>query len=191
MDPLSDITGVILAGGKSRRFGSNKALAFLQGKPLIQHVADIVSSVFNDSLLVTNTPGQYDFLNIPMIRDRYQDMGPLAGIHAALLQISTPRAFVVACDMPNLSPELIQYMCNINEQDYDVIIPWLEKGQEPLFGIYHKKSLAVIDSYLQQKDCQIIKALEDLQVRRVSEQEILSITGDLTCFKNINRPADI
>jgi len=191
MDPLSDITGVILAGGKSRRFGSNKALAFLQGKPLIQHVADIISSIFNDSLLVTNTPEHYDFLNIPMIKDRYQDMGPLAGIHAALHQISTPRAFVVACDMPNLSPELIQYMCNINEQDYDVIIPWLEKGQEPLFGIYHKKSLAVIDSCLQQKACQIIRALEDLQVRRVSEQEILAITGDLACFKNINRPADL
>ena len=191
MDPLSDITGVILAGGKSRRFGSNKALVFLQGKLLIQHVEDIISSIFNDSLLVTNTPEHYDFLNIPMIKDRYQDMGPLAGIHAALHQISTPRAFVVACDMPNLSPELIQYMCNINEQDYDVIIPWLEKGQEPLFGIYHKKSLAVIDSCLQQKACQIIRALEDLQVRRVSEQEILAITGDLACFKNINRPADL
>ena len=72
-----------------------------------------------------------------------------------------------------------------------MIIPCLEKGQEPLFGIYHKKSLAVIDSYLQQNDCQIIRVLEDLQVRRVGEEEILSITGDLACFKNINRPADL
>ncbi len=191
MEQFSDITGVILAGGQSRRFGSNKALALLHGKSLIQYVTETVAAIFNDCLLVTNAPEQYDFLNIPMIRDQYQDSGPLAGIHAALLQISTSRAFVVACDMPNLSPELIRYICNINEQEYDVIIPWLEKGQEPLFGIYHKKSLAVIDSYLQQKDCQIIRALEDLQVRRVGEEEILSITGDLACFKNINRPADL
>ena len=191
MNPLADITGVILAGGKSSRFGSNKALAMVDSKPLVQHVADLMSSLFPECLLVTNTPAVYEFLSLPMTHDRYRNMGPLAGIHAALLQISTPRAFVVACDMPNLSRELILYLCNINEQEYDVIIPWLEKGQEPLFGIYHKKSLAVIDSHLQHKDCQIIRALEDLQVRRVSEQEILSITGDLSCFKNVNRPTDL
>jgi molybdopterin-guanine dinucleotide biosynthesis protein A len=191
MDPFSDITGVILAGGKSSRFGSNKALAMVDGKPLIQHVADLMSSLFPECILITNTPAEYEFLSLPMAHDRYQDSGPLAGIHAALLKISTPRAFVVACDMPNLSPELIQYICNINEQEYEVIIPSPEKGQEPLFGIYHKKSLEVIESYLQQKDFKIISVLEDLQVRRVSEQEILSITEDLGCFKNINRPTDL
>lgn len=191
MEMVQDITGVVLAGGQSKRYGSNKALALLKGKPLIKHVAETVASIFNDCLLVTNTPEQYGFLNMPMIRDRYQDMGPLAGIHAALLYISTPRAFIVACDMPNLSPELIQYLCSINEQEYDVIIPWSHKGQEPLFGVYHKKSVAVIESHLKQKDCQIIRALEGLQVRRVGEQEILSITGGLACFKNINRPVDL
>ncbi len=189
--PIHNITGVILAGGRSSRFGSNKALALVDSKPLIQQVADLMSSLFPQCLLVTNTPAEYEFLSLPVTHDRYRSCGPLAGIHAALLQISTPRAFVVACDMPNLSPELIRYLCNIKEQKYDVIIPWLEKGQEPLFGIYHKRSLTVIDSCLQQMDCQIIRALEELQVRRVSEQEILSITGDLACFKNINLPADL
>jgi len=189
--PIHNVTGVILAGGRSSRFGSNKALALVDGKPLIQRIADLMSSLFPECLLVTNTPAEYEFLSLPMTHDRYQGHGPLAGIHAALLQITTPRAFVVACDMPNLSPELIQYLCSINGQKYDVIIPWLERGQEPLFGIYHKRSLAVINSCLQQKDCQIIRALEDLQVRRVSEPEILAITGDLACFKNINRPTDL
>jgi FdhD protein len=191
MGKIQDITGVILAGGQSRRFGSNKALALIQGKPLIKHVADTVVSIFKNYLLVTNTPEQYSFLNMPMIKDKYQGMGPLAGIHAALLQISTPRAFIVACDMPNLSPDLIQYLCSINEQEYDVILPWPNRGQEPLFGVYHKKSVAVIESNLMQKDCQIIRTLEDLQVRRVNEGEIVSITGDLSCFKNINRPVDL
>jgi len=191
MDKINDIAGVILAGGRSTRFGSNKALAILDGKPLIQHVADLISGLFAECLLVTNTPEEYEFLSLPMTYDRYEESGPLAGIHAALLEVNEPRAFVVACDMPNLSPELIRYLCNMNEQDYDAIIPCLEKGQEPLFGIYHKKSLTVIDACLQQNNCQIIRALADLRVRRVSEQEILSITGNLNCFKNINRPADI
>ena len=191
MAPIKVITGVVLAGGKSSRFGSNKALALLHGKPLIKHVADTVTSIFHDCLLVTNTPEQYGFLDMPMVGDRYQNMGPLAGIHAALLQITTPRAFVVACDMPCLSTELIRYLCDLNEQEYDVIIPWHEKGQEPLFGIYHKKSVPVIESYLKRKNCQIIRALEDLHVRRVAEGEIFAITGDFACFKNINRPADL
>jgi molybdopterin-guanine dinucleotide biosynthesis protein A len=191
MAPFSDITAVILAGGQSSRFGSNKALALLHGKSLISHVTDIMSAIFTYRLLVTNTPEQYDFLNMPMIKDQYRGMGPLAGIHAALMQINTSRAFVVACDMPNVSPELIRYLCSIDAQEYDVVIPWLEKGQEPLFGIYHKKSLPIIDSFLQQEKCQVTMALEKLQVRRVNEDEILSVTDDLACFKNINRPADL
>ena len=191
MAPLADMTGVILAGGKSSRFGSNKALAIIDSKPLVQHVADLMSSLFPECLLVTNTPKEYEFLSLPMTHDRYRNMGPLAGIHAALLQISTPRAFVVACDMPNLSPELIRHLCNINQQEEDVIIPMLAKGPEPLFGIYHKKSLATIESFLKRQECQISKVLGDLQVRWVREQEIRAIIGDLAIFKNINRPSDV
>ena len=191
MDKIKDIAGVILAGGSSTRIGSNKALTIVNGKPLIQNVADLVSGLFQECLLVTNTPEEYKFLSLPMTYDRYKASGPLAGIHAALLQISTPRAFVVACDMPNLSPELMQYMCNIKEQGYDVIIPWLGKGQEPLFGIYHKNSLTHIETCLQNNEFQVTRALEGLSVRRVSEQEVLSITDNFTCFKNINLPADL
>lgn len=189
--PIHNVTGVILAGGRSSRFGSNKALVQFDGTPLIQRIADLMSSLFPECLLVTNTPGEYDFLAWPMTHDRYRGYGPLAGIHAALLQISTPRAFIVACDMPNLSPALIRYMCAIKGDEYDVIMPWLERGQEPLFGLYHKRSLAVINACLQQKDCQILRALEHLQVRRIRDEEILAVTGDLACFKNINRPTDL
>jgi molybdopterin-guanine dinucleotide biosynthesis protein A len=189
--PIQNITGVILAGGHSSRFGSNKALAIVDGKPMIQQIADLLTGLFANCLLVTNTPADYAFLSLPMTGDRYRECGPLAGIHAALQEISDPRAFIVACDMPHLSPALIRYICAINEQQYDVIIPWLEKGQEPLFGIYHKNSLAVIETYLQQNDCQIIRALQDLHVRRLSKQEIIPITGDFSCFKNINRPTDL
>ena len=123
MDPLVDITGVILAGGESRRFGSNKALALLHGKPLVQHVTETVSSVFNDCLLVTNSPEQYDFLNIPMIKDRYQDKGPLAGIHAALRHTGKAWVFVIGCDMPAVTPDLISFLCSLVHGDFEAVIP--------------------------------------------------------------------
>jgi len=189
--PIQDVTGVILAGGRSSRFGSNKALVLIDHKPIIQRIAELMTGLFSECLLVTNTPAEYAFLSLPATHDRYPGLGPLAGIQAALLQISTPRAFIVACDMPYLSRELIRYLCALHGEKYDVIIPWLKRGQEPLFGVYHKSSLGVITTCLQQRNCQIIRALEDLRVKRVSEPEILAITGDLTCFKNINRPEDL
>ena len=191
MDKIKDVAGVILAGGRSTRFGSNKALAIVNDKPLVQNVVNIMSGMFQECLLVTNTPDEYEFLSLPMTYDRYKGSGPLAGIHAALLEVKQPRIFVVACDMPNLSPELIQYLCSINGQGYDAIIPMLGKGQEPLFGIYHKNSLTHIETSLQNNDCKVSMALEGLHVRQVSEQEVLSIAGSLNCFKNINRPSDI
>jgi FdhD protein len=103
MQPIKDITGVVLAGGQSSRFGSNKALALWQGKFLIEYARDTLTAVFDDCLLITNTPEQYEFLNMPMIKDRYQDMGPLAGIHAALHHTGNPWIFIVACDMPAIT----------------------------------------------------------------------------------------
>ena len=89
MSPLADMTGVILAGGKSSRFGSNKALAMVDSKPLLQHVADLMSNMFSQCLLVTNTPAEYEFLSLPMTHDRYREMGPLAAPRGPLLSLVT------------------------------------------------------------------------------------------------------
>ena len=191
MDPLSNITGVILAGGQSSRFGSNKALALLHGKSLIQHVTDTVTSIFNDCLLVTNTPEEYDFLNIPMIRDRYQDMGPLAGIHAALRHTGQSWIFVVGCDMPLVTPGLITFLCSCTHENCEAVIPWLEKGAEPLCGLYHKAGLAKIEHYLQSGKAQVKELLENLLVRKIKELELLQVIDDLQVFYNINREQDL
>jgi len=191
MNPLLDITGVILAGGQSSRFGSNKALALLHGKPLIQHVTDTVASIFNDCLLVTNTPRQYDFLNIPMIRDRYQDMGPLAGIQSALRHTGKSWIFVVSCDMPLVTSDLIAFLCSCIHGDYEAVIPWLETGAEPLCGLYNKTGLAKIEQYLKGGKAQVQGILENLAVRKVKEEELLQVTDDLQVFYNVNRAQDL
>ena len=189
--PIHNITGVILAGGQSSRFGSNKALAAHGGKPLIQHVTDTISSLFSSCLLVTNTPETYSFLNLPMTGDIYLDMGPLAGIHAALVKIKTDWAFVTACDMPNLNPVLIKYLCGLTAEQFDAVIPWPALGPEPLYGLYHRKSLPIIEKRLKKKQVAIHEVLTELSVHRVGEEEIMGITGDRNTFHNINRPEDL
>jgi len=191
MNPSLDITGVLLAGGQSSRFGSNKALALWRGKSLIQHVSDTLAAVFNDCLLVTNTPEQFKFLNMETISDRYQNMGPLAGIHAALCHSANPWIFVVGCDMPLVTPDVISFLCGFANQECEAVIPCLETGAEPLCGLYHKSALDKIEQYLKSGKTQVQEILKNLAVRKINQQELLKITGDLKVFSNVNREQDL
>jgi molybdopterin-guanine dinucleotide biosynthesis protein A len=188
---ISDITGVILAGGQSSRFGSNKALALLHGKPLIEHVVSTVTAVFDECLLVTNSPREYEFLNLPMTGDRYRDMGPMAGIHAALSFVTTPWIFVVGCDMPAITPGLVNFLCSYRDENFDAVIPWLETGVEPLCGLYNKTALSRMEHSLENNKPKLKELLDDLTVRRINEQELLRATDDLTVFFNVNRQDDL
>ncbi len=188
--PLTATTGVILAGGASSRFGSNKALALLHDKRIIQHVADIMEAIFPDHLLVTNTPETYSFLGWKMVGDIFESGGPLAGIHTALRNITGNQAFITACDMPLINQDLITFLCNCPGK-WDAAIPWLDMGPEPLYGVYRKSALSVIENELHHKQRKIRLALEKLRLHKMSQDEALSIAGDLTTFHNINRLQDL
>ena len=187
---IEQVSAVILAGGKSSRFGRNKALADYQGTPLIQRIIDLLNPLFDDHLLITNTPDEYDFLNWPITGDIHKDSGPLAGIHAALANINQPRAFICGCDMPLLDPTLITHLSKI-EGEWDIILPWLPDGPEPLYAIYSKQALPVITDLLQTGKRKIGLLFEILKVRKVLKDEILTIVPDLKTFHNINRQHDL
>jgi FdhD protein len=186
----TETTGVILAGGASTRFGSNKALALLHGTHIIKHVASTLENLFPQHLLVTNSPATYRFLGWPMTGDLHADSGPLAGIHAALHTMATPQAFIVGCDMPIIDSRLIAYLCNL-AGNWEAAVPWLAAGPEPLYAVYRKSCLPVIDRQLRDKMGKIRLTLEQLNLRKVTEQEVLAITGDLMTFHNINRMGDL
>lgn len=191
MAPVDYITGVILAGGASSRFGSNKALALWRGKPLIQHVRDTMASVFSECLLVTNAPEQYTFLNLPMIQDRFQNMGPLAGLHAALSHTDKTWIFVMGCDMPAVPPGVIVFLCNFAKDDWDAVIPWPKTGPEPLCGLYRKSALAKVEMQLQHNEAQLMELLQKIAVRKVEAVELHRVTDSSEIFVNINREQDL
>ncbi len=195
--PIAAVVGVVLAGGCSSRFGGNKALVMLDGRPLIKHVTDTVTKIFSSCLLVTNSPATYKFLNLPMTGDLFADAGPLAGIHAALQYVRRlprrTRCFIVGCDMPLLTPPLIRLLCDLSyEDDSDAVIPRPAAGRaEPLCGIYHIRALPLIEESLRKKTRKIGQVLNRLQVRYVSRAEILTVVPDLTSFHNVNRTTDL
>ena len=190
MDQIDQVAGVILAGGKSSRFGSNKALALHQGAALIQTITRRLAGLFPETLLITNTPENYAFLGWPMAADHYHNCGPLAGIHAALRTISQPRAFVCGCDMPLVNQDLIRFLCQL-PGDHEVVLPWLPEGPEPLYAVYSKKALPIIEKNLALNQCKIGTLYEKLRIRKVTAEEILQILPDFTTFQNINHQHDL
>jgi len=190
MDPIDQVAGVILAGGKSSRFGSNKALALHQGTALIQTITRRLAGLFPETLLITNTPEDYAFLGWPMAADQYHNCGPLAGIHAALRTVSQPRAFICGCDMPLVNRNLIRFLCEL-PGDHEVVLPWLPEGPEPLYAVYNKKALPIIEENLTHNQCRIGTLYEKLRIRKVTAAEILEILPDFTTFQNINHQHDL
>ncbi len=187
---LEKVTGVILAGGKSSRFGANKALAVLDGSRLIEHPATTLQTIFAKLLLVTNTPEEYNFLGWPMTKDRFPGAGPLGGIHAALKSAHTAHIFVAACDMPLLQPTLIRFLCKQRE-DWDAVLPWTTKGPEPLCAVYAKSILPLIEKALESDELRVKNILKDMRIRRVTTAELAAMNAAPETFTNINRQDDL
>lgn len=189
--PIADCTGVLLAGGQSRRFGSNKALAPVNGCRLIEHPARILAELFDHQLLVTNTPELYAFLDWPMIPDLAPGGGPLAGIEAALSRAATPYIFVAGCDMPNLDRALTRHLYSL-AAGFDAVIPVSAKGWEPLHGVYSRTALPIISTALAAGTRKLQAVLATLKVREVGETEMLAVSATaLQSFSNINRVSDL
>lgn len=190
--PITDCTAVLLAGGQSRRFGSNKALGMVWGCRLIEHPARVLSELFTHRLLVTNTPELYEFLGWPMTPDLTPGCaGPLAGIESALSCAATPHIFVAACDMPYLDRALITHLCTL-APGYDAVIPMAAKGWEPLHGVYAKSALSAISAALAAGNRKLQTVLAALKVRMVDEAELLAVSATaLQSFCNVNTVSDL
>ncbi len=188
--PLEDVAGVILAGGKSLRFGQNKAFVAVEGVPLIERVVNVLGSVFHRVVLVTNTPDAYRHLRLPMFEDLVKGLGPLGGIFTGLSAIDEEAGFFVACDMPFLSPALIQYMSRIRGT-FHVVVPRIRGDIEPLHALYSRECLPAMRKFIHAGEYQVFRFFQEAAVRYVEENEIRSLDPDLRSFININRPQDL
>jgi molybdopterin-guanine dinucleotide biosynthesis protein A len=187
---LEGVTGFILLGGKSSRYGSNKAFVEIEGVRLVDRVARVMKSIFHRIVLLTNTPEEYAFLETPMVEDLIKGLGPMGGIYTGLMTLSDEAGFFVACDMPFLSESLIRHMVDVRD-DFDIVVPRMDWMLEPLHALYSKKCLPVIHEAIGQDQHQILKCFAELRVRYVDEEELRLWDPELRSFFNINKPQDL
>jgi molybdopterin-guanine dinucleotide biosynthesis protein A len=185
-----DITGIILAGGKSLRYGRNKALVELDGSRLIERVISVMQPLFENLVIITNTPLEYDYLQLPMQEDLIKGLGPLGGVYTGLETISSESGFFVACDMPFLQRDLIRHMVAIRK-DFDAVVPKVDWKIEPLHAIYTRNCLPAIKKLIDVQAYQIIEIFDSIRVRYVEEEEIRSFDSRLKSFFNVNNPREL
>ncbi len=186
----NDVTVAILAGGLSRRMGTNKSFVLLDGKPLIAHVIDCVTVMRLPVLLVTNTPEQYAHFDLPMYSDVYPKCGSLGGLYTALHYSLTDYTLCVACDMPFLCVDLLRYMLGLRS-GVDSVVPYIAGNYESLHAIYHRTCLPVIREQLEQGQFRISSIYARLQVRLVTAAEVERFDPDQRSFVNLNTPDDV
>lgn len=114
--------GIILAGGRSSRMGTDKALLEIEGESLLVRSTRIVSSVVAEVLIVGRTELPPELAGTPAIEDRYPGTGPLGGIASGLAQVGAEWALVVACDLPFLQADLLRLLLEL-APGYDAVVP--------------------------------------------------------------------
>ena len=187
---IAKITAVILAGGKSSRFGSDKAFIKIEGAPLIRKQIKILKNIFKKIIIVTNTPAKYKLKNVKVISDIIPGLGPLSGIHAGLSASDSFYNFVMACDMPFITLSLIRYIMR-NKNSYDIIIPKIDKKTHPLFGVYSKNCIPVIEKMLKQDKLNVSSLFIKVKSRFILKEEIEKFDTDLSSLININTKEEL
>lgn len=182
-----NITGIILAGGSSRRYGKNKAFLNINGIPLIETITEKMKGIFQKVILIANEKEGFAYLGLPVVEDIKMGLGPLGGIYTGLLSISNEAGFFVACDMPFINEGLIRYMADKRDNHW-AVVPSVGDEIEPLHAIYSKSCLTSIKDLINSKIYQVRRFYDHIDVRYVKEGEIRKFIAPEIVFLNINTP---
>ena len=187
-----NISGAILAGGANKRFnGITKANIVIGGKTIISRITDTLKEIFDEIIIVTNTPEEFkEYSHLKIVGDTILKAGPIGGIHAALKSSESEAIFVFAGDMPLIRKDIIiRQIDYFNAHNYDVLVPRLRNMIEPLHAIYKCSISKTLDDFLHEGNSYaVIDFLKLINIGFMQFDESIDIKN---VFTNINSPADL
>jgi molybdopterin-guanine dinucleotide biosynthesis protein A len=178
-----DITGAVLAGGKSTRMHREKALLTLEGETFLARVIRTLQGIFESVVVVVDHPGRFPSLDVPICVDTFRNCGPLGGIHAALAYAKTSAVFVASCDTPLITRAVISSLIK-NPLQGDAVVASTYGYLQPLCACYARSCLPVLESHLKEGNYSVNEFLRS--VRTVT----IAIDEHADALKNINTPDD-
>ena len=175
----------VLAGGKSSRMGTDKALLELNGETFMQMLCREFDD-FEEKMIARGNRSEIPEVSWSCISDIYVNRGPIGGLHAVLSQMESDAVFCISCDMPLLQKSLVSLLFQYMKEGIDAVIAVTEDGRKhPLCGIYRKSVVGILEKQILSGNNRMMAALEQMQVTYVT-----ILDADSRQLKNINTPED-
>jgi molybdopterin-guanine dinucleotide biosynthesis protein A len=183
------VTAAIMAGGKSKRMGQDKAWIELDGEPLIKRVADVLRQVADEVIVVANDP-RYALLGLRVVPDKYPAGGALGGIATGVGAATHDTVLVAACDMPFLSAEMWRAIL-AHRGEADVVIPRVGGEYETLHALYTKACVPHMARSVAENRLRVISFFDQVRVLALEEAELRAVDPTLRSFTNVNTPEEL
>ncbi len=187
--PMPDVSAFILAGGRSSRMGSDKALLRFEDQALLQHMLHTAAGALGNARIVgpKTAYGQFG----AVIEDIYPGCGPLGGIHAALSETKTELNLMLSVDMPLMSPQFLKWLAEqAGTAQEMIVVPDAAGGRQPLCAIYRRGALGAVEEALKKGDYKIARLFAQVPTRVVKESEIVAAGFSAIIFQNVNTPEE-
>ena len=190
---IEDISGVLIAGGKSRRMGRDKRFLTVGGTSLFQRILTLLEQIFPETIVVLAEPLEsLEVRGGRVVYDVIPNAGSLGGLYTGLMAASHVRIFAVACDMPFLNSDVIRFMASF-DTTADIVVAKLESGFQPLHALYSRSCLPFLKAMAAERDLKIQKlyGTQQLKVAVVDMAEIAIVGAGLKSFQNVNTEVDL
>jgi len=184
------MTGIILTGGKNTRMGENKAFVEVGGEKIIERMLRIYREVFDEIVLVTNSPLDYLAYDVKIVTDLIKGKSALGGIYTGLFYASSKHAFFAACDMPFLRRDFIEYMAGRIDSN-DIVVPHPPDGFQPLHAIYSKRCLSRIKILIDENHLKVRGFYKKAKTLVITADEIEKFDPEGKIFLNVNSREDL
>jgi molybdopterin-guanine dinucleotide biosynthesis protein A len=180
-----DITGIVLAGGKSSRMGSDKGLIKIDNKTFVENVIAAMEPLVNEIIIVSNNP-EYDQFGFYRVEDDIKDSGPLAGLYSGLKYSNSEFNLVLSCDIPIIKTEILEKLIEVDYKNYEVTQIESHNKTMPLIAIYQKQCMHKCLELLQQDERRLRVAVNQLKTKTIV------IDSEYDPFvKNVNNKEDL
>jgi molybdopterin-guanine dinucleotide biosynthesis protein A len=187
-----DFTGLILDGGRATRLsGVHKSFIEVNGRPIASRTTELFRRLFADVVASSNRPGAWLPLSVRCVADRVPGLGPLAGIAAGLEACSTPYAFVAGGDMPELSEDVVAFICRRAMETGRSSVPRIEGRAEPLHAAYAISDRTAALEALDRGVRKLTDFLDLVPVTWIEGHELGGVPGADRTFRNVNTPEDL
>jgi molybdopterin-guanine dinucleotide biosynthesis protein A len=179
------VSAIVLAGGRSERFGQDKALLPIAGRSLLARTIDVLAGLSADIQVVGRAPLPDDCTGVRVTADVVAGAGPMGGLYSGLLGARHHLVFCVGCDYPLLKQEMVELLI-ARASDHESAVPLVASTPHVTQAVYTRSCIPALEEHIRDSRLRLRGLLVDLSVRWVEEEELRRTDPDLSSLLNVN-----